>query len=192
MRLISIFVNHIKNWRRDMKKIIVMLILMIGLFGIFGCSASVSNDVVRIHIRANSNDSIDQEIKLIVRDNVIDYITPIIANCKDSNDVKNTLNVHLGDIEKIADRVLIDGGFEYKSKAEIRNEYFPTRNYNGNVFPADYYDALILELGTGRGDNWWCVAYPPLCFVGNDVGGDKVEYRSKLYELISKYFGGAK
>jgi stage II sporulation protein R len=61
--------------------------------------------------------------------------------------------------------------------------------YGDKTFPADYYDALILRLGEGVGDNWWCVAYPPLCFVGYDNGSESIEYRSKIVELIKKYFG---
>ena len=85
--------------------------------------------------------------------------------------------------------MLRDGGYNYVSNAELRNEYFPTRAYNDVVFESDYYDALILELGSGEGDNWWCVAYPPLCFVGNDLGSDGIQYRSKLLDMISKFFG---
>ena len=60
--------------------------------------------------------------------------------------------------------------------------------YDDVSFPAGMYDALIVELGSGNRDNWWCVAYPPLCFVG-DNNSNKIEYKSKLYELIKKYFG---
>ena len=154
----------------------------------FGCNFD-SNSVIRIHIRANSNEVADQEIKLIVRDAVVDYITPLISDCDNSVEVKETLENNLNSIEDIADNILTSSGFDYKSKASINNEFFPSRDYDGVVFPSDYYDALILKLGTGTGDNWWCVAYPPLCFVGDDVSGGKVQYKSKLLELINKYLG---
>ena len=171
-----------------MKKCLLVLIISIFGFSTMGCN-STNSSVVRIHIRANSNSESDQSVKLIVRDAVIDYITPLIADCGDAEDVKNTLSDNLSSIEDIADEVLDQNGFIYSSNAEVRNEYFPSRDYGGNTFPADYYDALILELGSGTGDNWWCVAYPPLCFVGENASGNSIKYKSKIVELINKYFG---
>lgn len=170
-----------------MKKFAIFLMCLMFLGVFTGCSAN--NDVVRIHIRGNSNLDIDQEVKLLVRDKVVDYITPLIADCKDSEDVKEILNNNLSEIEKVADDVLISNGFDYLSSASLNYEYFPTRQYDGEVFDADYYDALILNLGSGSGDNWWCVAYPPLCFVGEVGSGEGVEYKSKILELINNFFG---
>lgn len=169
-----------------MKKLLLIFLIFINVFMFTGCSEKES--VIRIHIRANSNLEEDQAIKLKVRDNVIEYITPLIADCNNSNDVKLTLENNLDTIENIANDVLVGSGFEYTSKAKINNEYFPSRMYDEVVFDSGYYDALILNLGSGTGDNWWCVAYPPLCFVGEEIGG-QVKYKSKILELINKYFG---
>jgi len=169
------------------RKVISIMLLLFCVSMVWGCGQSES--VIRIHIRANSNLESDQQIKLLVRDNVIDYITPLIADCSNSDDVKMVLLDHIDDIENVADAVLRDGGYNYVSNAELRNEYFPTRAYNDVVFESDYYDALILELGSGKGDNWWCVAYPPLCFVGESDGTDNITYKSKIIELINKFFG---
>ena len=171
-----------------MKKMFsVILMIMISLIAFSGCSEE--ENILRIHIRANSNSEYDQSVKLKVRDNVIDYITPLIAKCENCEEVKNTLNKNLGNIESIADNVLAEEGFDYTSSARINNEYFPSRSYDGEVYPADYYDALIINLGSGSGDNWWCVAYPPLCFVGEGMGNN-IQYKSKLVEMISNFFGG--
>ena len=169
------------------KKFISLMFVVFVSCMLVACGGE--EEVLRIHIRANSNSSADQEVKLKVRDNVIAFITPLIAECSSCDEVKQYLDSNLMDIEKVANAVLAENGFDYYSNASIRNEYFPTREYDGNVLPADYYDALILELGSGRGDNWWCVAYPPLCFVGEDVGLNSVRYRSKLIEIINKCFG---
>lgn len=151
-----------------------------------GCS---EESVIRIHIRANSNQACDQSVKLLVKDEIVNYITPLIADCCNSSEVKETLTLHLSDIESVANSVLSDNGYSYVSNAEIRNEYFPTRTYEDVVFESDYYDALILELGSGKGDNWWCVAYPPLCFVGESDGSNNITYKSKIVELINKFMG---
>lgn len=174
-----------------MKKVLIACFLsLFSVFGFCGCSASTTDsNVVRIHIRANSNSECDQEVKLLVRDKVINFITPKIANCSNSEEVKEVLSNNLTQLESLSNQVLSANGYDYTSNAEIRNEYFPSRDYDGEVFPADYYDSLIIELGSGKGNNWWCVAYPPLCFVGEDMEGNKIQYKSKLLELIDKYFG---
>ena len=154
-----------------------------------GCGQNKNNQVMRIHIRANSNSEEDQGIKLKVRDNIIEYITPLISQCENYNDVKSTLESNLMQIKSVADSVLKKNGFEYQSNPKITQEYFPTRNYGGQIFEAGNYNALIINLGSGTGNNWWCVAYPPLCFVGSDNGTSNIEYRSKIVELINKFFG---
>jgi stage II sporulation protein R len=166
-------------------KMAIIFIMFICVIVFAGCTKNDS--VVRIHIRANSNCEIDQRIKLEVRDEVIDFITPLIADCNNSSEVKNVLENNLQKIESISDSVLFEQNFDYVSRARISNEYFPSREYNGDVYPADYYDALIIELGSGKGDNWWCVAYPPLCFVGE--GDGEIQYRSKLIDMINKFIG---
>jgi len=166
---------------------IVLVCLMSMLF--VGCGLS-EKEIIRIHIRANSNSECDQEVKLCVRDKVVDFITPLIAECLSSEEVKECLTDNLSQIEDVADCELRKNGFKYLSRARINNEYFPTRKYGDKIFPADYYDALIIELGSGKGDNWWCVAYPPLCFVGYENGNSgNIQYRSKLVELINNFFG---
>ena len=173
---------------KKIKKICMVLIVILSVSMVMvGCDNNANNEVVRIHIRANSNSEFDQGVKLKVRDEIVAYITPKIKSCDDSNMVKNILNNHLNDIEKIADDVLKNNGCKYVSSASLDNEYFPSRDYDGLSFPADYYDALIIRLGSGVGDNWWCVAYPPLCFVSNNT--DKVVYKSKLVEIINNMFG---
>ena len=164
----------------------VLIVIAICICCLCGCKTNSS--VVRIHIRANSNNVCDQEVKLSVSDGVINYITPLIISCKNSNEVKIVLGNILSDIENVADEILKDNGFDYCSKADIRNELFPEKEYDGVVFPSDYYDALVIELGAGVGDNWWCVAYPPLCFVGEDIEGNQIKYKSKLMEMINKFF----
>ncbi len=169
-----------------MKRLFMWVIIAIVLtFSIstVGCTGETPS-IVRIHIRANSNSVDDQAIKLVVRDNVINFIREKIADCDTSKEVLSALESNLKGIEDIADNVLMENGYNYLSSASIDYEYFPSRDYDGVTFPADYYNALILRLGTGTGDNWWCVAYPPLCFVGENSTSEKVEYRSKILDWL--------
>lgn len=171
-----------------MKKIMLAFVMLISIFACSGCS-QVNQEVIRIHIRANSNNVEDQSIKLIVRDNIIEYITPLISDCNSSFEVKNVLQNNTENLKSIAENTLRENGFEYGANAKITCEYFPTRSYDGKVFDAGNYQALIINLGSGSGNNWWCVAYPPMCFVGVDNGTENIEYRSKILELINKFFG---
>lgn len=142
-------------------------------------------EYLRIHIRANSNEEIDQSVKYAVKDKTVDYLTPYLADCDTRQKAEDVLRSLLPAICEVADGVLKENGFNYRAKARINNEKFPTRVYGDLTLDAGYYDALIIELGDGKGDNWWCVIYPPLCFTG---GGRNYTYKSKIAEIIKSFF----
>lgn len=91
---------------------------------------------------------------------------------------------------EIANKTLYDNNFAYKASIALKEEYFPEREYDEYTFPKGKYDALIIYLGKGEGDNWWCVAFPPLCFVPSAPNGEKIVYKSWVKELLDKMFGG--
>ena len=176
-----------------MKKFIAAGFILIALIaaavyigGSLNVPARAEADYLRIHVRANSNEQVDQSVKYIVKDEVVKFITPYAAQCVDKNTAIELIESILPEIEEVCDRTLKDNGFDYTSRAQVRAEHFPTRVYGDLTLEAGLYDALIIELGTGTGDNWWCVIYPPLCFTS---GTQNVEYRSAIYEIIKKWFG---
>lgn len=176
-----------------MKKIcisflIVAIIILSGI-GLSAPKPQAQTEYLRIHIRANSNEFIDQNVKYKVKTAVVEYLTPFIANCKDKESVKDMLNSNLTAITKVCNGVLERNGFNYTANAKIKNEEFPTRVYDGVQLESGFYDALIIELGTGEGDNWWCVVYPPLCFTGGECG---YVYRSKILDVINDFFNKEK
>lgn len=173
---------------------VLCLVLALGTLALTGCGAkekTLSNeDYLRIHIRANSNDAEDQRVKYLVRDAVVEYLIPVVSSVTSKEELESVLTANMRSIERVANAVLKDNGKAYTSKGKINNEYFPTRVYGETVFESDYYDALILELGTGKGDNWWCVVYPPLCFVNSkQIDTTHIRYKSKIVELIKKVMG---
>jgi len=144
---------------------------------------------LRVHIRANSNSETDQSVKYLVKEAVVDYLTPKIAEGSTFSQVYEVLNNNLEGIEEVADKVLQAHGFSYTSKASLKDEYFPTRSYGEYTLENGYYDALIVELGSGSGNNWWCVVYPPLCFIGSEGSSYKnIKYKSKLVEIVQNFF----
>lgn len=142
------------------------------------------NEYLRIHVRANSNADVDQQVKYKVKDEVVKFITPYAAECTDKETAMKIISSITGEIEKVCDRVLRENGFNYESKASVREEEFPTRVYGDLTLEAGLYDALIIELGTGKGDNWWCVIYPPLCFTSSATD---VKYRSAILDIVRKF-----
>lgn len=158
--------------------------VMIGILVLFGAPKPENSEYLRIHIRANSNAVIDQNVKYAVKDAVVDFMIPLLSTCETKQQSIKVVELNLKNIETVAENVLRLNGFSYCANARICNEEFPTRNYGDLTLEQGFYDALILELGEGTGDNWWCVVYPPLCFVN---GSSTVNvYKSRIIEILNK------
>lgn len=156
--------------------------------GVLNDSESTS-EYLRIHIRANSNSEMDQSVKYLVKNAVVDVMIPFLAECETKTEAEEMISKSFDLIEKTANNVLTLNGFNYTANARLAVEEFPTRDYEGFVLEEGFYDALILDLGKGDGNNWWCVVYPPLCFLNKNSTGEGVVYRSKLVEIIKSIFG---
>lgn len=174
-----------------MKKflIVIALVLTVAATVFIVKASSVEKteayaDYLRIHVRANSNSAEDQQVKYEVKDEVVKFITPFVKECVDKERAIEVMNELLPEIEKVCDKALRERGYTYGARAQIRDEKFPTRVYGDLTLDEGVYDALIIELGTGTGDNWWCVIYPPLCFTSASAD---VEYRSIIADIINKF-----
>lgn len=148
----------------------------------------VTAEYLRIHIRADSNDAAAQRVKYEVRDAVVEFLVPVIAYARDKEEAKAAIRKNFDGVERAAERVLSKNGFSYGARAELKKEWFPTRVYDGVTLPDGEYESLILRLGKGEGDNWWCVAYPPLCF--STYGGQNIAYKSWIVEKIAEWKKG--
>ena len=172
-----------------MKKIcisfLIVAIIILSCIGLNLNGQSENKEYLRIHVRANSNLETDQAVKYKVRDAVVEYLTPFIAECDTKEKAERLLTGRLEQISIVAEQVLMENGFNYGASAKVKNEKFPTRVYGELKLASGYYDALILELGSGKGDNWWCVVYPPLCFTGT---GTNYTYKSKIKQIIDEFF----
>ena len=163
----------------------ILAIIILSAIGLNLEENNVKKEYLRIHVRAHSNLEEDQAIKYLVKDAVVEYLTPFIAECDTKEKAERMLKGKLFEIERVADQVLKLNGKDYKSKASVREEEFPTRVYGSLCLENGFYDALILNLGSGEGNNWWCVVYPPLCFTGE---GSSYVYKSKIKEIIDGFF----
>ena len=159
-----------------MKKIIIFSVLFflyvsISAFSyVNAVSRDLSKSVFRLHVIANSDSAEDQNLKYIVRDNIINYMKTITENSKSKEETINLVSNHLSDFEAIANETIKNNGFNYTAKVSIGNFNFPTKKYGDISFPAGYYDALKIQLGSSNGQNWWCVLYPSLCFIDISSG----------------------
>lgn len=171
------------------KYCIVFVLLFIIILTAAVCARpedSTAAAYLRLHVRANSDSAADQAVKYEVKEAIVEYLTPVAASAESKEEAVAALEAALPGIERTANAVLAENGFAYLSRAEIRAEEFPTRVYDGVTLEAGVYDALIVELGSGKGANWWCVVYPPLCFAGET--GANVQYRSRIWEIIHDFF----
>ena len=165
--------------------VVLMLLLIIGAS--FLPKAEVEYDYLRLHIRANSNSEIDQNIKYEIKDELVEFLTPYFCNVSSKSEaieIVNSLNKKMSDI---CVEVLRKNGFNYSANVKINNEYFPTRTYANTTLESGYYDAVIVELGEAVGDNWWCVMYPPLCFITNG-NQTEITFKSKIVEWFKSIF----
>lgn len=123
----------------------------------------IRSDVLRLHVIANSDTDIDQDVKLKVRDAVLAKGAQIFDGSVNAENAKEKLTPELKELENEADSVLKENGFDYVSNVKLTNEYFPVREYENFTLPSGRYLSLTVTLGSGEGHNWWCVMFPPLC-----------------------------
>lgn len=125
----------------------------------------IEKSVVRLHIIANSNSDLDQSIKLKVRDRILEDGKNIFSSSKTPADALYLANENKAYIKKIAEDELLKNGFPQKVSVKVGEFSFPPKTYSRFSFPQGTYNAVRVELGDAKGKNWWCVMYPPLCFV---------------------------
>jgi len=163
---------------------IIFLILIISLTYCISIQNSLSNKVLRLHILANSNSTFDQELKLKVRDEVVNYLTPLLENSSNLNETKKIISSNMPSINDIAQSV-VSKYSNYKTNISLATSNFPTKQYGNISFPAGNYEALKIVIGEGDGNNWWCVMFPPLCFTNSSAGVFDDSSEEKLQASLS-------
>lgn len=143
----------------------------------YAISEDLSCSVLRLHVIANSDSVRDQDLKYKVRDNVIKYMNSISQNINSKEDALELAISNKDNFIDIAKQTILENGFDYDVNINFGNFHFPTKSYGDISFPAGNYDAIRIEIGEAKGQNWWCVMFPPLCFV--DVSSGIVPEDSK-------------
>ena len=173
------------------------LALLLGGFAGFAKECDeIPSEVLRLHIPANSDSPRDQEIKLALRDCVLQEYGTQLSGAHSREEAADTVRGLLPEIEKTCCEFLSQQGVDYGAEAELTEMYFPTRRYEQATLPAGEYQALRITLGSGEGHNWWCVMYPAMCIplasqpadtlntLPEDFTGNRVEFRFAVYEFL--------
>ncbi|MFT5873110.1 MAG: stage II sporulation protein R [Clostridium sp.] len=199
----------------------IIIIISIALNGSNASGKVNQNDIaaklIRFHVIANSDEKIDQTLKLKVRDSVLKYISPKLVDCKSIEDSREIIKNEDKNIKKIAEAIINKNGFKYSVVTALSEENFPVKTYGNITLPQGKYEAYRIIIGTGTGQNWWCVMFPPLCFVDitkgnvsyaktekemrtvlsddefnlvdNTISNKEIVVKFKLIEIFSKLFG---
>ncbi|EST12402.1 stage II sporulation protein R [Sporolactobacillus laevolacticus] len=157
------------------KPLMLMLLLSINLAVVFffwqysttkaDQKGPIPQDAIRLRILANSDSLADQTVKRQVRDAVNANITRWVQRLKTTDQAKQVIRSHMPEIRRTIDQTLRKAHADSAFKVKLGKADFPTKMYGNFVYPAGKYDALVVTLGDGRGANWWCVLFPPLCFL---------------------------
>ena len=162
-----------------MKKVILVFLLIILTMFI-----SSKNDMIRIRVLANSNSEYDQKVKMQIVDIVKKEFKSILKDTNDIDDARDKINANLNELSNKVDSFLADNNIEYKSKINFGLNYFPAKEYKGKIFEDGYYESVLVTLGQGSGDNWWCILFPTVCL--ND---SNVKYESLIKKIYTKILG---
>ena len=146
---------------------------------------NISDNIFRLHVIANSNSTEDQGLKYIVRDAVLEFIDTISKDAKNKEDIIKIVQENISKIKEVAQNTVCEEGYSYNVEVEIGNFNFPTKTYGDISFPTGYYDALRIKIGNADGQNWWCVMFPPLCFIDVSSGIVPDESKEILEENLS-------
>lgn len=184
-----------------------LVILCVGgflMFALLTVQSTLTSDkayaqnLIRLHVVAHSNLPKDQDLKLVVRDAVLQETRDILGDTVSKEQANNMLVMHQENLQEVAQEVVRSQGFDYPVQVTIGHFAFPHRDYETLTLPEGFYDAVRIEIGNAVGDNWWCVLFPPLCLGElSDADSNLVKvhdegtegtfvFRSKLWEHVSQ------
>lgn len=164
-----------------LKRIVVLIAFIFAIFLLsVQESIKIPNESIRFRIVAASNSFKDQQLKQKIKKDLITNVIPNILTDSSINDAKKLIKDSISKIENILD------SYKINYSVNFGQNYFPQKVYQGVIYPAGNYESLVITLGEGLGDNWWCVLYPPLCLIENNYNSTDIEYRSYIKDLILK------
>lgn len=165
--------------------IIITLVIVGEVKHIEACTYDYKEKLIRFHVIANSDNEEDQQLKLKVRDAVVSYLQPKLENSSSIEESEKIIKSEYDNLEKISRNIIDKNGYDYNVEIGLEYSNFPAKQYSSVVLPAGKYKALKIIIGEGKGKNWWCVMFPPLCFVDEENGVIDEKTDKKLKEVLS-------
>lgn len=175
-----------------MKKIIIFILVVLSL--LFLVNNNVSSDTIipdkaiRFRVIGNSNTVYDQNIKIQIRNILQNKILELTKDTNSIDEVRNTIEEHQKELYELTNNKLKELNYDKPFKMNYGFNYFPKKKYKGVTYKEGNYESLVVTLGDGEGDNFWCVIYPPLCMAEVDDNTSDTEYKFFIKEIIDKYF----
>lgn len=174
-----------------MKKTLFIIISIIITYVIIGNVVVANNiipdDAIRIRIIPNSNSEYDQNIKYKVKETMENDMKNLLTNVKNIDDARNIIKNNLDGIQDNISKTLQKNDYDLPFNVNFGFNYFPKKEFKGIVYKEGYYESVVVTLGSGLGDNWWCVLFPPLCMIEAEESAD-LEYTTMVKSIIDKYF----
>lgn len=149
-------------------------------------SKGYKDKLIRFHVLANSDSDEDQELKLKVRDEIIKYLQPMLKQSKSLEQSEQIILSESENIKNIGENIIKENGYTYEVEVKLEYNNFPAKQYSNIVLPAGEYKALRILIGEAKGKNWWCVMFPPLCFVDENNGVIDKETDEKLRSVLTE------
>lgn len=181
---------------------VLLLLISAYVMPFIETSERISEDVFRLHILANSDAEYDQQLKLKVRDAVLEKGQEIFLNCSSLDEIISTCKENIDLFSATAEQCITDNGYDYGVNVYVDKEWFNTREYEEITLPSGIYNALKIEIGEADGHNWWCVMFPAICLSAvsdseiNEIldeeevdlinSNQKYEIRFKIVEIYEK------
>lgn len=144
----------------------------------------LSEKLLRFHVIANSDSDEDQTLKLKVKEAVVNYLGDFLHDTMTLEETKNVIASHNDEIIALAEQIISENGYDYSVSAELTTCYFPVKSYGDVTLPAGDYEAYRITIGKADGKNWWCILYPPLCFVDVSYGYVPDESKALLQNIL--------
>ena len=175
-----------------MKKFIYITLIIVIIMLVYNNekdkeTVKIPDSAIRFRILANSNSPRDQRIKEEVRDKMQKELYQLLENSKSTKQARNLIINNMDNFNSLLENEMKDK--EYSYTIDYGMHKFPEKTYKGITYEAGEYESLLVTLGEGSGDNWWCVLFPPLCVMeAEETNTSKIEYKSFIKEIIEKYF----
>ncbi len=182
-----------RNWLHSLLLLLLLLSFGAGNLAVRATAMQdqdiqegIAEEILRFHVIANSDSTEDQRLKLLVKERLVNYLSPMLTDCMSLTEVREVVQEKLPDLTALANATIQAQGYDYRATASLEDSYFPLKVYGAYTFPPGYYHALRIKLGKAEGQNWWCVMFPPLCFVDETYSIVDEKSGKKLSKLLTE------